>query len=418
MAATVALQKAAAPAALRNSIATLVLAGGIVVAFLASRGEAVVGPLWLLGMAAGFTLQRSRFCFASAFRDLFLFGSGRTMKGILLGLGICSVGFALIMFGKVPSPGFGFFPDQANILPVGLTTVVAGVSFGIGMVLSGGCVSGSLYRMAEGYVGSWISVLGVIAGMGILFHTWHFWWTHAISGEPRLWLPARLGLGYGGAVALTIAGLVAVYLLVTWVEARSGIAPASATPASAAQRTPSADTFGARIRSAWRKVMAAGWSAPAGGAVLAGVCVLMYTSHMPWGVTGELGRWATFAMAGLGIGAPPMEGLSDLGGCAARLTDTGLFTHTFAVTVGVLPGSLVAALYAGEFKIRLPRSPARYLQSLVGGLLMGYGAGLGIGCTIGAFFSAIPSLSVSGWLFGASLAAGAFIGTQVIKRIP
>ena len=48
---------------------------------------------------------------------------------------------------------------------------------------------------------------------------------------------------------------------------------------------------------------------------------------------------------------------------------------------------------------------------------MGYAAGLAIGCTVGSFFSSIPSLSLSGWVFGGSLAVGAFFGVQVIKKI-
>jgi hypothetical protein len=393
-------------------IATLIVAGGIVLALIMSRMEAVLAPLWLLGMAAGFTLQRARFCFASAFRDLFLFGSGRTMKGIVLGLGVAVFGFALIMYGKVPNPAFGFLPDEANVLPVGLSTIVGGLVFGVGMVLAGGCVSGSLYRMAEGYVGSWVTVVGVVAGMGALFQTWNAWWTFTISREPRIWLPATAGLGYGGAVAVTVLGLIGVFVLVSWREARAGVP--SARPAA----EPDADdTFRGKMRALWHRVMVSGWSAPVGGTVLAGICVLMYLTHMPWGVTGELGRWANFSMGALGLGTPVLAGLSDIGGCAARLADPGLFTHTFAVAVGVLPGSLVGALYSREFKLRFPKNAARYVTSLGGGLLMGYGAGLGVGCTIGAFFSAIPSLAVSGWLFAVALAGGAFVGTLVIRRI-
>ncbi len=402
---------------IQPAVAALVLAGGLLLTVIISRTEAVLAPLWLLGMAAGFTLQRSRFCFASAFRDVFLFGSGRTMKGILLGLGVATAGFALIMFGKVPNASFGFFPDEANILPVGLSTIVGGIGFGIGMVLSGGCVSGSLYRMAEGYVGSWVSMAGVIVGMGALFQSWSFWWNHEVSKEPRLWLPAKLGLGYGGAVALTLLGIAIVFLVVTLREARMGV-----SSAVAARKDPRKDlteeSFAGRIQVAWRGVMVSGWSAPVGGAVLGGIGVLMYLSHMPWGVTGEVGRLSTFAMNALGFGPGPLAGLSDIGGCAARLSEPGLFTHTFAVTVGILPGALVGALFSREFKLRFPKSRARYLQSFGGGLLMGYGSGLAIGCTIGAFFSSIPSLSVSGWLFALALAGGAFVGTQVIKRIP
>src|SRR5713101_4147534 len=124
--------------------------------------------LWFLGIAAGFTLQRSRFCFASAFRDLFLFGSARIMYGILVGLAVAAIGFAVIMHTAVPFPAFGALPPEAHILPVGLSTVLGGLLFGFGMVLSGGCVSGSLYRMAEGYVGSWVAILGTVVGLALL----------------------------------------------------------------------------------------------------------------------------------------------------------------------------------------------------------------------------------------------------------
>jgi hypothetical protein len=48
---------------------------------------------------------------------------------------------------------------------------------------------------------------------------------------------------------------------------------------------------------------------------------------------------------------------------------------------------------------------------------MGYGAGIAMGCTIGAFFSSIPSLAVNGWVFAVFLGVGAWIGTLIIRRI-
>lgn len=85
--------------------------------------------------------------------------------------------------------------------------------------------------------------------------------------------------------------------------------------------------------------------------------------------------------------------------------------------LGLFAGALVAALLAQEFKLRVPRKPIRYAQSLGGGLLMGYGAGIAVGCTVGAFFSAIPSLAANGWLFAAALAGGAYLGTKVLPRL-
>jgi uncharacterized membrane protein YedE/YeeE len=394
-------------------VATLVLVGSLVMAYAMSKTDPLLAPLWLLGMGAGFTLQRSRFCFASAFRDLFLFGSARTMKGIIIGLAVATAGFAILMYSEIPFPQFGALPAEANILPVGMSTIVGGGMFGLGMVLSGGCVSGSLYRMAEGYVASWVSIAGVVIGLGFLTQTWNWWWRNVVSNEPRIWLPGEFNLGFGGAVALTFVGLAAVFFLITWWEARNGLS----MPDLGGEEELD-ETFSQKLSVIWKRVFIRGWSAPIGGAVLGGIAVLMYATHMPWGTTGELMRFSNLTMTTLNVPPPELLGLSDIGGCAGRSTESGLFGHTFAVTVGLLPGSLVAALFAKEFKVRFPRTPTRYFQALGGGVLMGYGSGLAIGCTIGAFFSSIPSLSVSGWLFGLAIAGGAAVGVQVIKRIP
>jgi uncharacterized membrane protein YedE/YeeE len=113
----------------------------------------------------------------------------------------------------------------------------------------------------------------------------------------------------------------------------------------------------------------------------------------------------------------PLKGISSLSGCLGSIIGSGLISHTFVSSVGVFFGALVSALLSQEFKIRTPKKSKRYVQSLSGGVLMGYSASLGIGCTIGAFFSAIPSFSLSGWLFGLSLALGAFVGTKIIRFI-
>ena len=80
-------------------------------------------------------------------------------------------------------------------------------------------------------------------------------------------------------------------------------------------------------------------------------------------------------------------------------------------------GSLLAAMLSGDFRFRWPRQKNVYLRVVLGGLLMGYGAGLASGCNIGAFFSAVPSLGLNGFLFGGAVLLGGFAGVQIIKRI-
>jgi len=66
--------------------AVVAAASGALTVVMLAQPDTQVGWLLILGIASGIALQRSRFCFASAFRDLVLFGSGRIMKGILVGL--------------------------------------------------------------------------------------------------------------------------------------------------------------------------------------------------------------------------------------------------------------------------------------------------------------------------------------------
>ncbi|MBT3994459.1 MAG: YeeE/YedE family protein [Chloroflexi bacterium] len=389
-----------------------VVALSLLTAYFISRTNGDVAAIWVLANLFGLTLQRARFCFASAFRDLFLFGSGHNMKGIIIGMGIATIGFSAIMHWIIPNPAAGFLPAEAHILPVGLSVVVGGVLFGVGMVIAGGCVSGSLYRMAEGYVASWVAIIGVIIGLGALTLTWTWWWAFSISNEPKVWLPSIWNLGYTGAIVLTLLGLLAIYLLVTFMEYKNGLF----TP-QIKKKMVIAMNFDERVRTTLDPIFKRGWPIAIGGVVLGIIGIVMYTIHMPLGVTGELMRASQLGLGWMGVDVPVLDGLSTLGGCTGRSGEPGLLGHTFAITVGLLPGALIGALFAGEFKIRLPKQKRRYVQSITGGVMMGYASGLAVGCTIGAFFSAVPSLSLSGWVFGLAMAAGAFTGTQVIKRI-
>jgi uncharacterized membrane protein YedE/YeeE len=84
---------------------------------------------------------------------------------------------------------------------------------------------------------------------------------------------------------------------------------------------------------------------------------------------------------------------------------------------GLLLGALCGFLLSREFKLVFPRNWRQYVQIILGGIMMGYGAGLASGCSVGAFFSAIPSLGANGFLFGASMALGAFAGVKVVNRL-
>lgn len=391
------------------------IAGAIVLVLLGAltltgaRVEPEFGIFAVLGVGFGLVLQRSRFCFNSAFRDLLQFRSGRTMKGVIVGLAVATAGFGLRMYDLLPNSSLGPIAPEAHAIPLSAALVIGGLLFGAGMVIAGGCTSGSIYRMGEGYVASWVAFAGILAGLVAASRTWNWWWERFIRHAPVVWFPRYLG--YGGAVAVTLAALLAAYLIVLWIESRGGVGVHEQTP-------PSPDaTFRQKVGTLANAVFVRGWPATVGGAAMGVLNVLAYNAHMPWRVVGELSRWANGAAATIGLAPPPLQGTNELSACTLT-AGGGLFTHGLLLNVGLFGGSFLAALLAHEFKLRVPRKRVRYAQSLGGGVLMGYGSGLALGCTAGAFFSAIPSLALNGWIFAVALVAGVAIGVQLIERIP
>lgn len=168
-----------------------------------------VAGLLLFGTAFGVIVQRSRLCFVAAFRDIFLLRDGTVMKWVLLTLAIGTVGFAILK-------GQGYQPEHM-VFPAGLHNVVGGFLFGVGMAVAGGCGLGILVRSGEGYVRSWLAILGGMLTAG----SWTRLYGHQVGegwlyGKP-VFLPAYLG--WGGAVGFVFAFIIAFYLLILWVEA-------------------------------------------------------------------------------------------------------------------------------------------------------------------------------------------------------
>lgn len=387
----------------------------VAVLLLAERSQARLALYWALGLGVGMVLQRGRLCFAGAFRDLFLMKNGTMMRAIIVGLAIMAPVFALIESRAVPEPSFGALPAGAHVVPLGLNLAAGGLLFGIGMVVAGGCVSGTLYRIGEGYLASWASLGGILLGLSLAAHTWDAWYTWTIQSAPMGWLPTSLG--YGGAVAVTWLALGVAFLGVLWWETRGADASAFAMPSRGKAKAPV--TFGQHLQALRSSVLVKGWPPLAAVTALAVLNIAAFLVDTPLGVTGELAAWADRAAGVVGLAAGPLLGADALAGCNLALASAsgGVINATTLLDAGLVFGALLAALAAREFKVRVARQPRRYVQSFVGGSLMGYGAGIGVGCTIGAFFSAIPSLGVSGWVFGLALLLGAGVGTQIIRRI-
>src|SRR5690606_32639712 len=101
--------------------------------------------------ALGFVFQRGRFCFFCIIRDGIEFRNTGPLFAILTALAVGGIGYAIVFGAFLPNPMAGRLPPQAHIGPVSTALIAAGLAFGVGMALSGACISGHLYRLGEGY---------------------------------------------------------------------------------------------------------------------------------------------------------------------------------------------------------------------------------------------------------------------------
>ncbi len=155
---------------------------------------------WIFGIAFGFVLQRSRFCFTASLRDPVLTGSTSLTRAVIIAFIIASIGFAAVQIG----PYLAGETIPGNIKPTGIHTAIGATMFGIGMVIAGGCASGTLMRMGEGFMLQWLVIVFFVGGSVLGAYQFGWWKATMIAGTPKIFLPDLVGfpLAFFGQLAL------------------------------------------------------------------------------------------------------------------------------------------------------------------------------------------------------------------------
>ena len=134
----------------------------VVIGLFLGRVSPTLGLFWILGNGFGYILQKARFCFTAAMRDPYLTGGTNLTKAVLVAFALTSLGFIAIKYGAwskgLPIPG------QSFVVPVSAATAIGAFMFGIGMVIAGGCASGTFMRVGEGFGMQILSLFFFIVG--------------------------------------------------------------------------------------------------------------------------------------------------------------------------------------------------------------------------------------------------------------
>lgn len=350
------------------------------------------------GLLLGVVLHRGEFCMAGIFRDIFLLNDFTMLRPLLLAVLSTMLLFALAGFtGLVP-------PGPPPSLPDGVTLMAGagGILFGLGMVLSGGCVVGTLYKMGAGSLSSFIAFWGIVAGSLLYAHLHPSFLALAQSMEfcgpttltqlwPKLapfivWLLPLLffpffkhwlkqgklsftdhAVGYiqPWITALALAFIQTIYYIVT------------TTPLG--------------ISTAYAKIsfLLASPLAPEH------VSGLSYFNRPSLLINTENGP--------LSGGPGPGFGL--------------IFQSEMGLLAGIVAGSMLSAIALKEFAFHGWPPFRQGVGALLGGVLMALGARVASGCNVKFVLGGLPLLSLQAMLFVGGMLAGAAMGTWALTRL-
>lgn len=348
----------------------------------------------LAGALFGIVLQRSRFCFYCILRDFFVNKDGRPLIGIITALIVGSIGYLVLFESWISDPKAGYIPNDAHIGPSGWHLLLGGLTFGWGMALSGSCISAHFYRIGEGSLLGPVALIGAVGGFLLGMMSWNTLYVATISESSVIWLPEQFG--YAGSLFLQLAVLTGllIWLLTRYIPEDNG-------------KEPEKDHY--TLASIYQKVFVVRWPAWVGGIGVGLLAIFYYLRVEPLGVTAEINRISR--ILDFPLVPERLEGLDTLAGCTPDM-GADLFTTNGLFVISIVGGSLITGLLSGQFKPKFA-SLSKNIKALIGGLLLGFGAMISLGCTIGTTLSGIHAFALSGWIFTASMVFGVWSGLKI-----
>jgi uncharacterized membrane protein YedE/YeeE len=334
-----------------------------------------------LGISFGVVLQRSRFCFYCISRDFIEKKNSIGLLGIITALAVGTLGYHIIFGAFLIEPLFPQLPPNAHISPVSIILILGSLSFGFGMALAGSCISAQLYRLGEGLISSIFAFIGIIFGFILAFKLWNYFYLKIIIDAPVIWFPHYFG--YTGSVIFQLFILLCLALILLKFHKK--------------QKREAVKS--------WWKVK---WPTYVGGILIGLIGMIAFLRITPLGVTAEFGNFSRNLGDYLNVTPIRLEGFDTLRGCLGLVKNI-FWTNNGLFILGLVLGSLASAIFSEDFKVQIPKTN-EIRNSFVGGLFMGFGSMIALGCTVGSLLSGIMAASLSGWVFFVFCGGGLYLG--------
>lgn len=324
------------------------------------------------GIMLGLAARLGRFCTMGAIEDMLYGGSLTRMRMWGLAIGIAVMGtFALTGAGLMA-------PEQSFYLSIRwmpLASILGGLMFGYGMALAGNCGYGCIARLGGGDFRAFVIVIVMGVSAYVMLHgplsylrNWAFFQEDVTNGLPP--------------------GLVHLVAQQTgWALAPIGIVAGAGITLAALWS-----------RAFLKDVKSVFWSTIVGLAIVAGWAGSYWVA-----TTG----FTAMPVVSHSFAAPVGESLQYLMTASAR-------PLTFAIgsVAGVAVGAFIGSLIKGHFRWEACEDPRELRRQMTGAVLMGAGAVLAMGCTVGQGLSAFSVLSFSAPVTFLAIVAGAALGLR------
>lgn len=323
------------------------------------------------GIALGLAARIGRFCTLGAIEDWIYSSDDRRMRMWALAIGIAVIISQFgIATGNIVAADTAYLDRVWNPL----ASIIGGLMFGYGMALSGNCGYGALARLGGGDLRSFVIVLvmglsAYVVMSGPLAHVRV--WLFPVVGNAD----APQGFGQLAETALGISPAI------TGIVIGGGLIVLALSSR--------------RMRASPRHVV---WGLVVGVAIASG-----------WLGT----QWIALN----GFDAQPVEThtfAAPIGATLFYLMTASGNTLSFSVgsVAGVLIGAFLGSLFKGHFRWEACEDPRELKRQILGAAIMGPGAILAVGCSVGQGISAFSVLAYSAPVAFVSIFIGAALGLK------
>lgn len=338
----------------------------------------------LLGLVFGAVVQRSNFCTMGAISDMVLLGDSSRLRSWVLAIAVAMLGSQLLHLGGLIDLKSSIYTGTSLNW---LGAILGGLLFGFGMVQAGGCGNRTLARLGAGNLKSLLVVLMIaIAGYATL---------RGLFGPLRLWLETAtaINLKSFGIASQALPDLLGQLLdvdarLLRWLLAL--VIPA--------------------VLLIWVFRDARFRARPA--LILGGLIVGLVIVG-GWAVTGILGAddFEPVPLASMTFVAPVGNTLQYLMTFTGARLDFGIST-----VFGVILGAFLMARADGSFRIEGFTNPQDLVAHILGGLMMGFGGVLALGCTVGQGLTGIGTLALGSFVAVGGIVIGGILGVRYLEE--